>query len=171
MAEGALHPTTVLFPILMAHQAESRAPLGQTSLVWAAVANRARGDVSQVSAVVPPGVFGMAKSAVYGGLVMKGVTACAHFPAPSRAGTLVAGGATKAHGRVGSMKEAPRYSHEGVLGHPFVAEAAVHGGCVVEAMASDTRLFLHRHGGSLVAGVTTESHGEMGIVEEAPGGK
>jgi len=131
VAEDALHPTAVLFPVLMAHQAESRAPLGQPRLVRTAVANRARGDVSQISAVVPLGVFGVAKSASDGGLVMKRVTACAHFPAPSRAKALVAGGAIKAHGRVGFMQEAPHFSHEGVLGHPFMAEAAVHGGCVV----------------------------------------
>lgn len=171
MAESALHPTAMLLPILMAGQADGRAPLGQPCLIRLAVAHGARCHVSHVPAVVPLGISGMTEPAVGGGLVVKGVTCCTHFAAPGRTGTLVAGRTIETHGSVGLMQEAPHFSWKGVQGYPFVAEAAIHGRRVVKAMAAITGLFLHRHGGSLMAGVTSKSHGKMGIVKEASPGE
>jgi len=69
------------------------------------------------------------------------------------------------------MHEGAHFRFQGTLGYAFVAEAAVHRRSVVKAVAASARLLLDRHGGSLVAGVTTKLHGEMRIVEETSGGE
>jgi hypothetical protein len=52
-----------------------------------------------------------------------------------------------------------------------VAEATVDGDLMMEAVTSDAAFLLYGHGRGYVAGVTTESHGQMGIVEEGFGGE
>ena len=71
VAEGALHPPTVLFPILMACQAERRAPLRQPRLVCACMASRAGGDVGQLGHVLVLRGIGMTEATVGGDLVVK----------------------------------------------------------------------------------------------------
>ena len=60
VAESALHPTAVFLPVLMANQAEARAPLGQPSLVRTTVANSAGSHMSHVTSVIAFGITGMA---------------------------------------------------------------------------------------------------------------
>ena len=83
----------------------------------------------------------------------------------------VTGRTGEAHFHVRLVREAARTS----VGHralgPRRGRTAVRGRSVVKAVTAGAGILLHRHGGSLVAGVTTESHGEMGIVEETSPGE
>ena len=171
MAQSAFHPATVLLPILMAHQTDRRAPLGQPSLVRAAVANRARRHVSQVPPVVPLGVSCMAQAAVRSWLMVQGVATGADLQVRRSPRLGVAGGAGETHLHMRLVRKAPYRRGYRFLGGLGVAKRAVRRGGVVEAMASSARLVLYRHGRSLMASVTTKSHGQMRIVEEAFPGK
>ena len=71
MAESALHPTTVLFPILMACQAERWAPLRQPRLVCACMASRAGGDVGQLGHMLVFRGIGMTEATVDGYLMVE----------------------------------------------------------------------------------------------------
>ena len=70
MTQGALHSAAVLFSILVAHEADGGAPLGEARLVRTTVTNRTRGYVSHFRQVVPFGVSRMAHQAVRGRLVV-----------------------------------------------------------------------------------------------------
>ena len=95
----------------------------------------------------------------------------ADFTVSGRAWTLMARGAIEAHGGVRLMQKSPHLRYQRLLGYTFMAEAAVHGRCVMKAVTTSARFLLDGHGRSLVAGITTEPHSEVGIVEKASGGE
>jgi hypothetical protein len=171
VAEGAFHPSTMLLPILVADQTDVRAPLGQPGLIRLAVANLACGDVSHVSPVVRLWVARMAKAAVRRRLVVHGMATGANLGAASGFRLGVAGRASETHVYVRLMWEPPDRRRHRVLRGSVVAEQTVGGGGVMEAVATLARVHLYRHGRRPMAGVASESHGEVGIVEERPPGE
>lgn len=171
MANRALHAAAVLLPILVTRQTNVPAPLGQPRLIRPLVAGRARRDVGQLRHVVCFGVPGVAEAAVHRYLVVEGVAPRARLVAPASSRILVAGSARKAHVRMGLVQEFPHGRHQSVLGNPLVTEGAVRRRRVMEGVAAVAGGLGHRHAGSLMARVTSEAHGQVRIVEEAPARK
>ena len=171
MAKGALHSAAVLLSVLVAYEANGRTPLRQPGLISPTVADDACRNVGHVGTVVRLGVPRMAHPTVRGRLVMKGVAASADLHIRSTTGLYVASRAGETHIHMGSVWETPKRRRDCFWRRAVVAEQAVGSGRVVKAMAAITGLFLHRHGGSLMAGVTSKSHGKMGIVKEASPGE
>ena len=83
----------------------------------------------------------------------------------------MAGAATEAQGSVWLMGKLSDRGRQEFLGAVCMAERTIRRWCVVKLMARQAALFVYGLCGTLMAEITSESHLEMWIVEEASGGE
>lgn len=109
----------------------------------------------------------VAEATIGGRTVMEGVAPRTDL-LTHRLRSLVASRASKTHGRMGLMREAPGRRGYSLRRSLLVAEAAVRHSRVVKFVTGRAGVISHAHGRSLMTQVAREPHVHVGLMDKAP---